>query len=772
MANLINTIRGMNQVLEEGTIRGKDGKEYKVEPQMSGNKIQFKVTDVRAKQFKTISLGQAAKLFEEEDLDALSESHFKAGDKVIWKGMEGEVISSKGEGDDEVYTVKCEDGETYQIPARELEGFSEDVMDYVNKAADWANKNPVVKKVVDVANKVGQAVASVADPSVADKKLKEGFFDYKSLAKDVAKKFGKKGKAKDIAKWVKDNSDDDYKFNMGDLSSELKKMGFRVEEVEVVVERTFTDKEIKMAYGILNDPRYKQGNLTGAVKAIEKIARGLSAHPSVKKAMRATQESLGEAALNIPKSNMPKTLKQMVSDYIDKTSDDKLVRLAKVLGKNITIKGNRVIIEETEIDLDEEINMKIKTVEEAKRFGLTQSLLDAVKTVIGAELDPVNDKENDKKFKDRKDKDIDNDGDVDSSDEYLHKRRAATDDAIDGGKKPAEESDIGQGKKATDAPPKVSSKGKEGKGISSDEMTAAAAQIAKSKMKSEGDDENDRDININIDNDGNDEKEPKKDVKKKSDEKDVDAKKAEMSKDTDGDDEMSDEEKAKEKEYIAKKSNKKEPVDTKPVMKEDLDAAVRRVVFGIKETELDESVEIKEAYGPSTKGYIKQVKKSSYKGYLKRKHAAEVEKGGEPNPGKWSHPKNEEASNCKTMKEEEMTDAQMKKREEIVKSMKKKEDEFKAKYGDRWKDVMYATATKMAMKEGASWTKKEDFASDYAAQAKSQAVFGKSTPEIDITQKAAKAAVNTVKGVLSKIKGKPAPNDSANSKGGDTSVAP
>ena len=54
-------------------------------------------------------------------------------------------------------------------------------------------------------------------------------------------------------------------------------------------------------------------------------------------------------------------------------------------------------------------------------------------------LDPVDDAENDKKFKDRKDKDIDNDGDVDSSDEYLHKRRKATDDAIDGGKKPAKE---------------------------------------------------------------------------------------------------------------------------------------------------------------------------------------------------------------------------------------------------------------------------------------------------------------------------------------------
>lgn len=40
-------------------------------------------------------------------------------------------------------------------------------------------------------------------------------------------------------------------------------------------------------------------------------------------------------------------------------------------------------------------------------------------------LDPVNPKAAAKKFKDRKDKDIDNDGDVDSSDKFLHKRRKA-----------------------------------------------------------------------------------------------------------------------------------------------------------------------------------------------------------------------------------------------------------------------------------------------------------------------------------------------------------
>ena len=44
-------------------------------------------------------------------------------------------------------------------------------------------------------------------------------------------------------------------------------------------DKGFSTQQIKMAYGVLNDPRYKQGNYSGAVKAIEKIARGLSNHP-------------------------------------------------------------------------------------------------------------------------------------------------------------------------------------------------------------------------------------------------------------------------------------------------------------------------------------------------------------------------------------------------------------------------------------------------------------------------------------------------------------
>ena len=52
--------------------------------------------------------------------------------------------------------------------------------------------------------------------------------------------------------------------------------------------------------------------------------------------------------------------------------------------------------------------------------------------------------------------------------------------------------------------------------------------------------------------------------------------------------------------------------------------------------------------------------------------------------------------------EEEMTDAQMKKREKIVMSMKKGEAGMKQRYGKNWKNVMYATATKQAMKEDSS----------------------------------------------------------------------
>ena len=68
----------------------------------------------------------------------------------------------------------------------------------------------------------------------------------------------------------------------------------------------------------------------------------------------------------------------------------------------------------------------------SKKGSLENSILsvwsEAAKKIEG--LDPVNKKAVKKKFDDRKDKDIDNDGDVDSSDKFLHKRRKAVSKAI------------------------------------------------------------------------------------------------------------------------------------------------------------------------------------------------------------------------------------------------------------------------------------------------------------------------------------------------------
>jgi hypothetical protein len=59
----------------------------------------------------------------------------------------------------------------------------------------------------------------------------------------------------------------------------------------------YSDKQIKQAFGILNDPRYKGGDYTGAVNTIEKLAKGLSNHPSVANALKkANEETTTELA--------------------------------------------------------------------------------------------------------------------------------------------------------------------------------------------------------------------------------------------------------------------------------------------------------------------------------------------------------------------------------------------------------------------------------------------------------------------------------------------
>ena len=52
----------------------------------------------------------------------------------------------------------------------------------------------------------------------------------------------------------------------------------------------FSPEKIKMAIGIASDPRYKKGNMSGAVAQINKLASGLSDHPQVAAVLRRQNE--------------------------------------------------------------------------------------------------------------------------------------------------------------------------------------------------------------------------------------------------------------------------------------------------------------------------------------------------------------------------------------------------------------------------------------------------------------------------------------------------
>jgi len=93
--------------------------------------------------------------------------------------------------------------------------------------------------------------------------------------------------------------------------------------------------DIKKAYGILNDPRYKQGNYSGAAKAIDKLSPGLSNHPDVKNAMKRANE-----ALDLPATGDTTTSNASQEDIVEKNINEVApiaiaAVIARVLGTTV-----------------------------------------------------------------------------------------------------------------------------------------------------------------------------------------------------------------------------------------------------------------------------------------------------------------------------------------------------------------------------------------------------------------------------------------------------
>ena len=115
-----------------------------------------------------------------------------------------------------------------------------------------------------------------------------GMKDERDEVKDIEPQETVKGPRGHLSSIVADDLNeidcwDGYKKD-GTKAGTGKNAGKRVNNC-VKEDEDFTDKQIKMAFGILNDPRYKQGNYSGAHAAIEGIAKGLTSHPSVANAL-------------------------------------------------------------------------------------------------------------------------------------------------------------------------------------------------------------------------------------------------------------------------------------------------------------------------------------------------------------------------------------------------------------------------------------------------------------------------------------------------------
>jgi len=74
-------------------------------------------------------------------------------------------------------------------------------------------------------------------------------------------------------------------------SDPLDKQRNKIPAVSEKVE-PITSKDIKMAVGVAKDKRYAGGNMTGAVKTMEKMKPGLSKHPRVQQVLKSTNEGI------------------------------------------------------------------------------------------------------------------------------------------------------------------------------------------------------------------------------------------------------------------------------------------------------------------------------------------------------------------------------------------------------------------------------------------------------------------------------------------------
>jgi hypothetical protein len=159
--------------------------------------------------------------------------------------------------------------------------------DYINSVSDYMMYNPDMKQNEELEESLMSNIATLKS-------------EFQRLDTDY-KKMKDEYNAIMAGAYIGDESTAEKKMfkalrSLKDVRQELT-IALKTVKEETILEKSFTSQQIKQAYGILNDPRYKGGNYDGAVKAIEKLAKGLSDHPDVKNALKRANEELEEGKI-------------------------------------------------------------------------------------------------------------------------------------------------------------------------------------------------------------------------------------------------------------------------------------------------------------------------------------------------------------------------------------------------------------------------------------------------------------------------------------------
>lgn len=142
------------------------------------------------------------------------------------------------------------------------------------------------------------------------------------------------------------------------------------EEVEIE-----EDMQVKQAIGIASDKRYKGGNMTGAVNAIEKMRKGLSDHPQVKAVLKRQNEETERLDEYGNPAATPDRL-AMIRRAADRVQSGQAAKDVKKIAKaDMKQKGAQKGMAPTKKDVEEQVAVIRKTIKE----GSTKEKIEAYK---------------------------------------------------------------------------------------------------------------------------------------------------------------------------------------------------------------------------------------------------------------------------------------------------------------------------------------------------------------------------------------------------------